>query len=400
MSIVMVTLIAILVAICGIGAALAVGLVDCGPLLFVIHALERATGAAPGAVRRRCAASVFSGRIVWITGASQGVGRDLALAIAVRADPDALILTARNESQLEEVRDDILKAREERLLGAATSSSPLRVIVLPADLLASHASLSEALTEQLRSIPGGDIRGVEACVCCVGTSQRASVEETEHAVDARMMDLCCGTATKVIKLEPVLGRMLERGHGTIALINSMAGVVPSPGQASYAMAKHALRGWTETLRSEVSGRGVDVTTLCPGPVKVERGPSATSATRVRTVMGPRLRATVDVPESGGGKVSSDRAVSLMVTAIDWKLSEVWIAQKPLLLVAYIYNVRSSHFNFQIECVSSLSIHVTDVGECIASIADSCLRHFLDACIHAPSLPHGVRALHTYTHMCV
>ena len=347
MDIAMMLLIVLLVIVSVVGATLAVGLVDCGPLLFVVHGLEKATGATPQAVHRRRAASVFSRRIVWITGASQGVGRDLALAIAVRADPDALILTARNESQLEKLRDDILLARERRRpLGAASSRSSLspHVIVMPADLLASPASLSEALAERLRRIPGGDTRGVEACVCCVGMSQRASVEETEHAVDARMMDLCCGTATKVIKLEPVLGKMLERGQGCIAIINSMAGVVPSPGQASYAMAKHALRGWTETLRSEVSRRGIDVTTLCPGPVKVERGASATSSTRVRTVIGPRLGVTVDVPESGGGKVSSDRAVSLMVTAIDWKFSEVWIAQKPLLLVAYIYYVRSSrHF---------------------------------------------------------
>jgi dehydrogenase/reductase SDR family member 7 len=60
--------------------------------------------------------------------------------------------------------------------------------------------------------------------------------------------------------------MLAQGCGRIVPVASMAGRVPSPGQAVYSAAKHALVGYFASMASEVAGRGVGVTIVCPGPI--------------------------------------------------------------------------------------------------------------------------------------
>jgi uncharacterized protein len=67
----------------------------------------------------------------------------------------------------------------------------------------------------------------------------------------------------------VLPGMLERSRGHIVNVGSIAGYVAAPGETVYCATKFAVQGFTDGLRREVAGRGVDVTLIAPGPIKTE-----------------------------------------------------------------------------------------------------------------------------------
>ena len=97
-----------------------------------------------------------------------------------------------------------------------------------------------------------------------GASQSALVEDTTLSTAQQIMEI---NATGNMNMARAwLPCMLSQGCGRIVPVASMAGRVASPGQAEYAAAKHALVGYFSSMASEVAGRGVGVTIVCPGPI--------------------------------------------------------------------------------------------------------------------------------------
>ncbi len=84
-----------------------------------------------------------------------------------------------------------------------------------------------------------------------------------------MIDLNCGTLVDLCHM--MLGPMLERRSGAILNVASTAAFQPGPGMATYFATKAFVLSFTEALHEEVSGRGIKVTALCPGPTKTEFG---------------------------------------------------------------------------------------------------------------------------------
>lgn len=183
--------------------------------------------------------------VVWITGASSGIGAALAREWARRGA--RVILSARDEERLARVR------------GACRD--PESHLVLPLDLEES-GSLKAAVAVAL------DAHGrVDVMVHNGGVSQRSLAESTALEVDRRVMEIdYFGT---VALTKAVLPSMLERGAGRFVVISSLVGKIGTPMRSGYSAAKHALHGFFESLRAEVHGRGVRVTMVCPGFVRTE-----------------------------------------------------------------------------------------------------------------------------------
>ncbi len=187
----------------------------------------------------------FTGKVVWITGASSGIGEALAYELARRGA--RLVLSARREAQLEAVRERCPRSSEH--------------LVLPLDLTET-ASLAQA-TEQVLERFGH----IDVLVNNGGVSQRGTVLETDIEVDRRIMEVnYMGT---IALTKAVLPSMLERRDGQIVAISSLMGKIGTPLRSAYAASKHALQGFFDCLRAEVHDRGVNVLVICPGYVRTE-----------------------------------------------------------------------------------------------------------------------------------
>ncbi|NLO51031.1 MAG: SDR family oxidoreductase [Bacteroidales bacterium] len=181
---------------------------------------------------------------IWITGASSGIGRALALYYA-RAG-GRLVLSSRNREALLEVE------RQCKPYAAG-------VLVLPLDLEdnSSYSNLAQQVVATFGTIDLLILNG--------GISQRSTVIETPAAVERRLMEInYFGTVALAKAVLPVMIRQ-QRGH--LVVVSSIVGKFGWPLRSSYSAAKHALHGYFETLRTEHFNDNIFVTMILPGRVK-------------------------------------------------------------------------------------------------------------------------------------
>ena len=181
-----------------------------------------------------------------ITGASAGIGADLARVFA--ANGHALVLVARREDRLRELADEI----------AATGRA--RPLVLPLDLGQRDAAsaLGKALADN-NSEP-------QYVVNNAGFGLIGRAAELDRTQQLEMIDL---NARALLDLSLAFVDSLERHRGGILNVASVAGVLPGPGSAVYYASKAFALSFSEALHFELKPRGVRVTCLCPGPVSTE-----------------------------------------------------------------------------------------------------------------------------------
>ncbi|GLC37615.1 hypothetical protein PLESTB_001667600 [Pleodorina starrii] len=256
-------------------------------------------------------ADAFKDKVIWITGASQGLGAILAKYFA--GFGARLILSSRDAAKLERVKQS---------LGVADD----RVLVLPFDLCSDYAELENAAAAADAAFGSA---GVDFLVHNAGASQHALASETTAGVTDELMQL---NAIGPIKLtRAVLPYMLQRNRGRIVVVGSMSSKLPSPGQAVYAAAKMALYGYFSTLATELSDTGVGVTLCCPGPV------ATGSAEAPRVVYGPTGRITQNATGSSN-RLDPARAAQLIASAAAHGVDEAWMARHPVLAMGYIFQL--------------------------------------------------------------
>jgi short-subunit dehydrogenase len=185
----------------------------------------------------------FAAKTIWITGASSGIGKALALELSKK---DAnLILSSRNETELNKVKNACKNSKN--------------VKVLPLDL-EDYSDLSIKVSQAISFFNTIDILFNNA-----GISQRSLAKETLVSVDKRIMDInYFGT---VALTKALLPHFIERNKGHFVTITSIVGKIGTPLRSSYAASKHALHGFFDSLRAEVHQNNIKVTIACPGFVQ-------------------------------------------------------------------------------------------------------------------------------------
>lgn len=185
----------------------------------------------------------ITGRVVWITGASSGIGEAMAYAFAGRGAQ--LVLSARNTERLQEVK--------------ARCSYPDRHLILPLDL-----DDSAAFSEKVQSVLDA-LGRIDILINNGGISQRSPAAETNLETDRRIMETnFFGT---VALTKAVLPSMLKITSGQIVVISSLAGKFGTPLRSTYSASKHALQGFFDSLRAELSEKGIRVLIVCPGFIR-------------------------------------------------------------------------------------------------------------------------------------
>lgn len=243
----------------------------------------------------------LNGKVVWITGASSGIGEAVAYEMATKGA--LLILTASRLQSLEEVADKCKK------LGCTN------VISLPFDL---------SVTDQLDTLVDNawDIYGrIDVFYNNAGISQRGTTVETELHVIRKVMDV--DFYAPVVMTKRILPKMLDNGGGQLVVTTSIAGRFGFPMRCAYSSAKHALYGFFETVSAEYHDKNIKVTIVCPGRVKTNI--SLNALEKDGTPHGK-----MDAGQAGG--ISSSNAARKIVAAIINNRREVLVGGKELLMV--------------------------------------------------------------------
>ena len=182
----------------------------------------------------------FHNKVVWITGASSGIGE--ALAYAFSAEGAQLVLSARREEELQRVA---------KACGNA--------YVLPFDML----SVSEH-ADRVQDVINTYGR-IDYLVLNAGVSQRSFVKDTTFDVYRRLFEV---NFFSIVSLtQAVLPVFTAQQSGVFVPIASVAGRISTPRRAAYGATKHALIGFFDSVRAEVFNDGIRVTTILPGYIK-------------------------------------------------------------------------------------------------------------------------------------
>jgi uncharacterized protein len=183
------------------------------------------------------------GSVVLVTGASSGIGAEIAREAADRGAE--LILVARGREKLEELAADL------RERGAEAA-------VRPADL--ANEDEAEALASEL--IEAGRVPDV--LVNNAGAGRWRAVDENEKGEARRQMDLPYIGAFELTRA--LVPAMMERGSGRVVNMTSAAAYFFFPGANGYGSARHAMRAFGEHLHEDLRGTGVGVTLIVPAEV--------------------------------------------------------------------------------------------------------------------------------------
>ncbi|MCU1497150.1 MAG: ydfG 2 [Acidimicrobiales bacterium] len=184
-------------------------------------------------------------RTALVTGASSGIGVELARLLAARGH--GVTLVARREDRLRALADEL------------AASAGVRTEVIAADL--TDAGSREGVVRQL------DERALEVDILVnnAGFSTMGPVQGSDPDREVAMVRTDVEAVVHLCSL--VIPGMVDRGRGAVLNVASTAAFQPIPGQAGYAASKAFVLSYSRAIGQELRGTGVTVTTLCPGPVE-------------------------------------------------------------------------------------------------------------------------------------
>jgi len=190
---------------------------------------------------------MFKDQVVWITGASSGIGEALALQLA--DERARIVLSSRREPELQRVRR----------LCMDRGLPEEHVLVLPLDVT-DQASMPAARDRVISRFGR-----IDMLINNAGISQRSRCIDTEMEVYRQILEV--DVLGQIALTKQVLPLMYEQKSGHIVITSSVAGKIGVPFRTGYCAAKHAVMGFFDALRAEVSEQGIRVTTITPGFIR-------------------------------------------------------------------------------------------------------------------------------------
>ena len=288
----------------------------------------------------------FQGKTVWITGASSGIGAQLALELSEHGAN--LILTARPSDRLSSVAAEC--SRRQGGLGKGSVS------VVPADLAAAVETLEGAVDEVLNRIDGDRLDFV---ILNAGVGQLRPTIQTGHEITEHVFQV--NTLAPIALTQLLLARgALRNDRGTHLVVTSSVGAkFGVPLSASYAASKHALHGYYNSLKAELPWLRVDL--ICPGSTDTNFHSSHIGGSGKSSSKGSQ--SNVETP-SKMMKMPRSRCSRLFLSSMTMKHQqggEYWIADHPVLLGLYVNNFFPSLFQRMLSKVGQLRVKAWEDG---------------------------------------
>jgi len=234
--------------------------------------------------------------VVWITGASSGIGE--ACAIEANKKGATVIISARRQAALEKVKE--------------SCADPSKVHVITLDLVKSEempAKVAKALTI---------VDKIDVLINSGGVSQRSLIKDTDFEVYRSMMEInFFGT---IALTKALLPHFIKNQSGHVSTITSLMGMFSSPKRSGYCASKHALHGFFDSMRAEHYDDNIEVSLICPGYVTTEISMNALTADG-----SPQQK--MDRTTARG--ISAEKCAQKIIRAIERKKDEVYIGGKEI-----------------------------------------------------------------------
>lgn len=239
---------------------------------------------------------MFEQKVIWITGASSGIGEALAIESANRGG--RLVLSARNVEKLEELK-------------AKLPNSDVHM-VQALDLAKSDdfPQITKQVVEKMGRIDFLFNNG--------GISQRSEVQETSLDIDRKIMEV--NYFGNIALTKSVLPYFRAQGSGYFLIVSSIAGKFGFFLRSAYSASKHALQGFYESLYLEEEKNGIGVTIACPGKINTQISVNALTGDG-------KQHGEMDHNQATG--MSAEECASQMLKAIEKRQIEVLIGNKEI-----------------------------------------------------------------------
>lgn len=241
----------------------------------------------------------FKDKIVWVTGASSGIGEQIVRNLASKGAK--IILSARTLSSLEEIKNSLPNSNNH--------------ICLPLDL-----ENSKEFKELAKQVVAKYDR-IDYLFNNGGLSQRSEAWETPEEVDRRIMEI--NYFGNIALTKAVLPYMQKQQSGHIIVISSIAGKFGFFLRSAYSASKHALHGFYESVLLEEEKNNIHVTIACPGKINTNISMNALNSTGDK-------HGVMDHNQETGMPV--EECVRQLINAVSQKKKEVLIGNKEILAV--------------------------------------------------------------------
>ncbi|XP_054169111.1 dehydrogenase/reductase SDR family member 7-like [Oppia nitens] len=252
--------------------------------------------------------SDLRGKVVWITGASSGIGEALAYILA--ANGVKLVISGTNRNRLEEVKQKCIHCGQ-------LQDTDVLILCFDMKNLSDHQKYFNSVVSHFKKL--------DILVANAGRSQRALFEDIDIEVDKELFEI---NVFGLINLSRIVLRyfLQNKIKGHFMVTSSTAGKLGVPNSASYTASKHALHGYFECLRIESKMKGISVTMVCPGPV-FSRVLEAAFTDKIG-------KSTEQTHSIDNKRMTASRCAHLMATALVNNLDESWMAIQPVLAMHY------------------------------------------------------------------
>uniref|UniRef100_A0A8C5MZX0 Dehydrogenase/reductase 7 n=1 Tax=Leptobrachium leishanense TaxID=445787 RepID=A0A8C5MZX0_9ANUR len=253
--------------------------------------------------------SKLPGNVVWVTGASSGIGEELCHQLARMGS--RLALSSRRKDELQRVKQKCLEI---------SNLEDKDVLIVPLDLI--DASTHQAATESVLKHFGQ----IDILINNGGRSQRSLFVETELEVYRALIEVnYLGTASLT---KHVLQHMIDRKKGKIISVSSITGFIGVPLSSGYAASKHALQGFLNSIRTELASYpDITISIVCPGPVQSKV---------VENAFTEKVCENHTTKADQSYKMPTKRCARLILVTIANNLLETWISDQPYLVIFYLW----------------------------------------------------------------
>ena len=184
----------------------------------------------------------FDNKVVWITGASSGIGKEFCIQLDQMGA--ILILSSRNKNALVELKESL------------SHSEKHQIQVLDLEDSSEFKNMTDSILSSHKKI--------DLLINNGGISQRSNVADTDLSIDRKIMEV--NFFGNVALSKAALPHMIKNKSGHIVVISSIAGKFGFFLRSAYSASKHALHGFYESLALEQKDNGINITIVCPGKI--------------------------------------------------------------------------------------------------------------------------------------